>query len=773
MYDFMTLAPDDFEAVVADLFSKEWGARLETFKPGKDQGIDMRHSRTLTGESEVIIQCKRYRSDRFAALARSLADEQANLQRLRPARYVVATSVALSDHQKEKLLQLTSPWCRGKEDIYGSTELNGMLRMHPEVIQAHFKLWISGTTVLSRVLHAEVFALSEANIEIARATISRLVVHEGMARAMNILEELRHVLVLGNPGIGKSTLARMLMCKYVIDGFEPVWTTTVRDAWKVADQAKDSGRKFFIVLDDFLGRLRFDERKLDKDEDRSLFTLLDYAARRTNLRLVLTTREYILQDAKRASGLLDERGRDLHSYTLRLDEYSRMHRARIVFNHLYFSDLPDSRLQSIIESHTYRTIIDHKHFNPRVVETISKAANSRSLTDAEYLEYVASEFANPKDLWRHPFENEIVPMARKLLFVLWTFGGECELTLFQAAVARIQEGIPTEERQLEFEVALRQLDGNFFEVARHAPHDRDPFHQVSFQNPSVEEFVEQRIASDIQVLHRLIDSVVAFKQVETLLPFIEKVAKVSSVESGDLYGSLRGAAACLGSPRDTQKIGAYQYEPLATHMHTLLRIEKHVGVTDERSIALREALMSVDYWIDIVDRSQSTDSIPKAAKRLLRWIDSESEWSEEDRVSCAEAMRRAVIAYLASDDAWALPMESLFELLDGFWTYVGDPFSEEERASITGAVYQIVDCILLNTTNPDEVKSEQHFLELVGLIVDNTFPRQIEHLREHAQALEEAQELERQERPVSAPPAAIAPPADGDIEQLFSGLLQR
>jgi hypothetical protein len=40
-YDFTTLSPDDFEHLVADLLSRSWGARLESFKPGKDSGIDL------------------------------------------------------------------------------------------------------------------------------------------------------------------------------------------------------------------------------------------------------------------------------------------------------------------------------------------------------------------------------------------------------------------------------------------------------------------------------------------------------------------------------------------------------------------------------------------------------------------------------------------------------------------------------------------------------------------------------------------------------------
>src|SRR4051812_15505963 len=133
MYDFLTLAPEEFEALVADLFSKEWGSRLESFKPGKDGGIDMRHSRVPADQPQVIVQCKRYRPERFAALARSLQEETGNLGRLQPERYVVATSVPLSAHQKRKLLEILSPWCRGPQDIYGANELNGLLRDHPPV----------------------------------------------------------------------------------------------------------------------------------------------------------------------------------------------------------------------------------------------------------------------------------------------------------------------------------------------------------------------------------------------------------------------------------------------------------------------------------------------------------------------------------------------------------------------------------------------------------------------------------------------------------------
>jgi hypothetical protein len=53
-YDFTTLDPTDFEALVADLFSKSWGSRLESFKTGKDGGIDLRHSRVPSDQPTTI-----------------------------------------------------------------------------------------------------------------------------------------------------------------------------------------------------------------------------------------------------------------------------------------------------------------------------------------------------------------------------------------------------------------------------------------------------------------------------------------------------------------------------------------------------------------------------------------------------------------------------------------------------------------------------------------------------------------------------------------------
>ena len=105
-YDFTTLSPEDFEDLAADLLACDWGARVETFKRGKDRGIDLRHTRVLGPPGITIVQCKRYEPYKFTELVRAVKKEKAKIGAMRPTRYVLATSVPLSPDNKDAKVYL-------------------------------------------------------------------------------------------------------------------------------------------------------------------------------------------------------------------------------------------------------------------------------------------------------------------------------------------------------------------------------------------------------------------------------------------------------------------------------------------------------------------------------------------------------------------------------------------------------------------------------------------------------------------------------------------
>ncbi len=92
-YDFKQLSPHDFEQLARDVLQARDGLVLESFKAGRDQGIDFRHACAATN---IIVQCKHYVGTGLPGLIRDLKKEALKVQPLKPSRYVLVTSLGLT-----------------------------------------------------------------------------------------------------------------------------------------------------------------------------------------------------------------------------------------------------------------------------------------------------------------------------------------------------------------------------------------------------------------------------------------------------------------------------------------------------------------------------------------------------------------------------------------------------------------------------------------------------------------------------------------------------
>jgi hypothetical protein len=782
----MTLSPEDFEHLVADLLSCEWEVRIELFKSGKDKGIDLRNTRVLESQGTTIVQCKRYEPHRFAGLLRATKSEKEKIERLKPARYVIVTSVPLSPDNKDELLAAVAPWCRSTEDIYGATELNAMLRRHPKIEKAHFKLWIGSTAVLEQILHSRIFHITQASVEVIRGQLSRLVMHKGFERALEILHQDHHVLIVGNPGIGKSTLAKMLLCHYLREGFEPIYVTgNIDDAWTLVKVPADNNRKFVVLYDDFLGRYRFDSPHFGKNEELSLFDFLDTVRRSPNIRFLLTTREYILADAQRMHGAFAERAREILKYALKLEDYSKAHRAKILFNHLYFSDLPDSRLELLVKDKVYETIVSHEHFNPRNVETISKFANSRAMNDRDYLDFVRHEFSNPSRLWEQPFLQDISPTARIILMVLWTFGDPVDLEMLKKATKRVAADSDEIEFDFQLMVALRQLDGNFISTNRYPGITRKTgdFIVVQFSNPSIEEFIDGFLRAEPSRIERLTKSIVCFRQASELLGQTsgEQVPGLSSA----FWKSMREAAASVEqipygrlinfrpSGKRVRRVWDLRTFDLPYQTRVRLQIEAEARVDDALSEELQQRVTTAEGWRTIITGSQHDGFQTFQIRHLYSWTANESGWPRAKIEGCQAAFREAVFLSLTDEEEpWTGSIESLRTLAE-LIASSGPPLTSNEKKAFLDAGRFAADIADENAETAEEVQNEVSELERLAKICGLDLTQEISALEATADDLESRGHIDHLYDPESTHIAQSDGDEEIDMHAIFEGLLDK
>ena len=145
VYNFLQLSYLDFEDLSVDLLQAETGERYEVFKPGKDGGID---ARNVKAGIKTILQCKHFARSGIESLLATLKNTELDkVQKLKPDRYILFTSVPLSPGNKDAIKNLFSPYILSSRDIYGQDDINNLLDLHPDIETRNFKLWISSSAV--------------------------------------------------------------------------------------------------------------------------------------------------------------------------------------------------------------------------------------------------------------------------------------------------------------------------------------------------------------------------------------------------------------------------------------------------------------------------------------------------------------------------------------------------------------------------------------------------------------------------------------------------
>lgn len=759
-YDFRTLSPVDFEVVVRDLLQEEYGLTLQSFKTGRDIGIDFRYSRDA--ENTLIVQCKHYVESGYDALLYVLVSKELpKIARLKPKRYVVATSVPLNPTQKDEIVRALSPFLTCPDDVYGKDDLNNLLGKFPQVERKTIKLWLFSLPLLEEVLHAAIRNFSRHELERIREHAKLYVQNESFDQAARILEDHNFCIIAGIPGIGKTILAEMLVLHYSRAGFEIIKVSEdIAEAWEF--NMPETRRAFYY--DDFLGQTSFTD-KLRKNEDQRIIDFIHAIRKTTGVKLILTTREYILRQAYQRYEKLDREGFNAQKCIVDLAKYTRMNRARILFNHIYFSALPTQYRACILADRNYLRIIDHRNYSPRIVQLLTEFARLRDVPPARYIEFFMNSMDNPLALWEHAFRNQLSQAARNLLLVLASMPHQCFMRdveeAYQAYNLSYAKQFAATIGPQDYRSALKELEGDFLTYDQEGTETL-----IRFQNPSIADFVKKYLLASESEFTLLVLSVVFYEQLGSFWswqdrrPLLRGLIQANTKRAGETFRRLLSADPCrvINVRRGsvvTKERWPYTFDSRVA-LFAEIAVESHASLL----FLVRELAPLIESRIlkEEFDRDGLAD-IVDVLTRVTN--DDSSEWTEPFIDKAIEGM--------LVGSRWADDLRPLCRLVETR----PELFAKGKMERVATAVKEVAESIASGDADldADALREEAEALESLSKVVELDIEADIKSIREHADELE--QDSARSDEDVdfsSSESSEDRMPDDEEIASMFSTL---
>ncbi|MDD4528165.1 MAG: restriction endonuclease [Candidatus Margulisbacteria bacterium] len=513
-YNFSTLNDKEFEQISKDLLNAKYCLDLQDFKVGKDKGIDLRFS-TPKNNNSIVVQVKHYVGSGFAQLKHTLLNKELDKIRfLKPDRYIIVTSLPLSPSNKDELRENLSPFVLTSNDIFGQEDLNGFLDEFGEIEKRYFKLWFSSVNVFNTLINNAIEGRTRYLLEKIREKISFYVVTKKLDDANQILQKEKVLLITGQPGIGKTTLAEIIIFDRARNGFKIYEVENIKEAEDVLSSNREEKQLFYF--DDFLGSNYFEIVNSHKTETQ-LTSFVERVRNTPNKYLILTTRTVILNLAIERYEKISHSKLASQQFEIKLTDYTKYEKALILYNHLYFKGVKEELYSSILNDKFYKIIIQHKNYTPRIIEFITDNSKIEQFTATLYHQFILNNLNNPREIWRYSFNNQITYLDRCLLLTLFSFeSGSNETDLINAFENRLIYE-KEEHNQIinanQFNESIRTLLNGFINATLYtfiSPQIRI----FNFINPSLFDFLMGHVSESFQERKSIISSITYFEQLK-------------------------------------------------------------------------------------------------------------------------------------------------------------------------------------------------------------------------------------------------------------------
>ena len=502
MLEYQNLSPLEFEYLCQDVMQERLQVPLRRFPAGKDGGIDLVDSLSACG---VLVQVKHYLKSPFSALRQALRKELPKVRALNPGQYFICCAQTLSPAQVKEIYQLFSDYMASERNIVTLLEIDDFLcdEKNAALLHKHFKLWLSATHILSELYNQHIFVDAEALLYDVREELPYYVQTESYWKSKAILEAERLLMILGNPGVGKTTVSKMLVLYFASIGYRVRYTTNGDLSDIKRSLSADPELREIVLLDDCLGQCYF---RLRDTQESELSALIKYIKFHPSKMLLLNSRVTIFNEAREqapAFSQLFDRGA-ISIRRIDAEDIPLREKALILYALMRKFQVPDSYYQSIRSDKKYRQIIQHPNYNPRIIEYAAWRYQDAGAPEA-FFSFLMDKIQSPKNVWKDEFERRLDPVDRYFMYTLHSLAVPrpyVSMDAMRQAYQKVLEAIHADISLNHFENVLSRLSRSLVRIVsreQRVVYSREPYHwtfvpddsqELAVLNPSVSDYLE-------------------------------------------------------------------------------------------------------------------------------------------------------------------------------------------------------------------------------------------------------------------------------------------
>lgn len=353
----------------------------------------------------------------------------------------------------------------------------------------------------------------------------------------NTLSTKNIVILIGQPGIGKTITSKKVAQDYIAQGFKILYSDEVH----IADTKNllseiNTQDKTLIILNDFLGQFYTDIKFNEKSDFIDLIYLLK---QHRNVKLLLNTRGIIYKEAlktQKFSDIIEDNPSIIEEIEFKTLNYAE--KVCIFYKHLkraYTNNfLSKDHYLALINDKMYITIINHTNFNPRIIEYITRKNFLTNTTPTEYINKIFKTLDNPSKIWENEYSG------------LHKFDRICLNTLFSLTNTNVPVTVLQECFNLRIKKEVSDSTINHFENSVNRLNNSmisfiecNNEQRIGVLNPSINDFLYITLKNNQNEMDEILENSLYYEQIDRLVLCETNTDKIIEQINNGLFQRLR------------------------------------------------------------------------------------------------------------------------------------------------------------------------------------------------------------------------------------------